>query len=729
MKKSILSLLIVCVGLNGLTAQNTTSYPFQDPSKSVDEHVADLVSRLTLEEKALQMMHEAPAVPRLGIEAYSWWNEALHGVARTGRATVFPQNIGLAATFDQSLIRRIGDAVSDEAWAKYNIAQQLNNHTLYSGITFYAPNINIFRDPRWGRGQETFGEDPYLTASMGVAYVKGMQGDNPKYLKTATCAKHYVVHSGPEALRHSFNAEIPMHDFYETYTPAFESLVKDGKMESVMCAYNRTFGKPCCASSFLLQDLLRKQWGFNGYITTDCWAVSDFVSHGAAQNTMESAVLAVKSGVNLCCGDEFKTLPEAVKQNMISEKEIDQALSVLLRTRFKLGLFDPINENPYSKINESVIGCQKHIDLAYEAAAKSLVLLQNNNNTLPLKKNLKTLYVVGPYAANQDVLLGNYNGVSDRMTTVLQAVVGKVSAGTSVGYRIGVEPSADVKNNMNSAVGEAQSADAVIAVFGISGVFEGEEGESIASDTRGDRTNLGLPQNQLDFLRKMKKSCNKPIILVLTGGSPICTEELKSIADAIIFVWYPGQEGGRAVADAIFGDLNPSGRLPITFPKSAEQLPPFEEYSMTGRTYRYMTQEPLFPFGFGLSYTQFQYDNLKLSADKIKKGKSLTLTADIANVGAKEGEEVVQLYLTNLKKNITTPLYALKGIKRINLKAGEKQQLSFEITPEMMTQINEKGEKVMESTDFKVSVGGCNPSDLSKKLGASDMVSTVFTVK
>jgi beta-glucosidase len=437
----------------------------------------------------------------------------------------------------------------------------------------------------------------------------------------------------------------------------------------------------------------------------------------------------VKSGVNLCCGDEFKTLPEAVKQNMISEKEIDQALSVLLRTRFKLGLFDPINENPYSKINESVIGCQKHIDLAYEAAAKSLVLLQNNNNTLPLKKNLKTLYVVGPYAANQDVLLGNYNGVSDRMTTVLQAVVGKVSAGTSVGYRIGVEPSADVKNNMNSAVGEAQSADAVIAVFGISGVFEGEEGESIASDTRGDRTNLGLPQNQLDFLRKMKKSCNKPIILVLTGGSPICTEELKSIADAIIFVWYPGQEGGRAVADAIFGDLNPSGRLPITFPKSAEQLPPFEEYSMTGRTYRYMTQEPLFPFGFGLSYTQFQYNNLKLSADKIKKGKSLTLTADIANVGAKEGEEVVQLYLTNLKKNITTPLYALKGIKRINLKAGEKQQVSFEITPEMMTQINEKGEKVMESTDFKVSVGGCNPSDLSKKLGASDMISTVFTVK
>jgi len=713
-----------------VNAQSPAKYPFQDTSKTIDERVKDLVSRLTLDEKAAQMLHNAPAIKRLGILPYSWWNEALHGVARTGRATVFPENVGLAATFDEDLVYRIGQAISDEAWAKYNIAQRLENYGQYSGITFYAPNVNIFRDPRWGRGQETYGEDPFLTSRMGVAYVKGMQGNDPKYLKTAACAKHYVVHSGPEALRHSYDAEPPMKDFMETYVPAFETLVKEGKVESVMCAYNRTFGKPCCGSSFLLHDLLREKWGFTGYVTTDCWAIQNFyLHHGAAKDSLEACALAIKSGVNLNCGNEFNYLPATVRKGLVTEKEVDEALSQLLRTRFRLGLFDSPNENPYAKIKEEVIGSQQNIDLAYEAAAKSLVLLQNKNNTLPLKKDMKSLYVVGPYAANQDILLGNYNGVNSRLTTIMQAIVGKVSAGTSVNYRIGVEPSAPNKNSMNYSIDEAADADAVVAVFGISGVFEGEEGESTASTSRGDRLDLNLPQNQLDYLRQLKKKCKKPIILVLTGGSPICTPELADMVDAILFVWYPGQEGGHAVADVIFGDVNPSGRLCITFPKSVSQLPAFEDYSMKGRTYRYMTEEPLYPFGFGLSYTTYNYSNIKTDKDKIKKGQSVQVTATVTNTGKTAGEEVAQLYITDVKASAPTPLYALKGTKRVKLAQGESKEVSFEVTPQMMELVTVTGEKVIEPGDFKVYIAGSTPSALSVKLGGAAPVSKTFSVK
>lgn len=728
MKRIIFS-FVICLSFAATTFAQA-QFLFQNPSVPVEERINDLISRLSLEEKAGQMMHNAPGIPRLGVLPYSWWNESLHGVARTGRATVFPQCIGLAATFDSDLMKKIGTAISDEAWAKYNIAQKLENYSQYSGITFYAPNVNIFRDPRWGRGQETYGEDPYLTSAMSLGYVLGMQGDDPQYLKTAACAKHYVVHSGPEELRHAFNAEPSMKDFTETYTPAFETLVKKGKVESVMCAYNRTFGKPCCANTFLLEDLLRKQWGFKGYITTDCWAIQNFYKfHEAATDEAGSVALAIKSGVNLCCGNEFNGIPEAVRRGLVTEAEVDEALKTLLRTRFKLGLFDPVNKNPYSKIGEEVIGSPKHIDLAYEAAAKSIVLLQNNKQLLPLKKNLKSVYVVGPYAANQDILLGNYNGLSDRMTTIVQAVVSKVSAGTSVNYRQGVEPSAEVKNKMNYSLDEAKDADAIIAVFGISGVFEGEEGESLASENKGDRLDLNLPQNQLNYLRKLKETTTKPIILVLTGGSPICTEELKTIADAILFVWYPGQEGGRVVADVIFGDVNPSGKLPITFPKSASQLPDFSDYSMKGRTYRYMTEEPLYPFGFGLSYTNFGYSNIALSAPKIKKGKTAVVTATVTNNGAVEGEEVVQLYITDVKASTSTPLYALKSFERIRLKPGEMKEVKFEITPEMEMLVNDKGEKILEPGDFKIWVGGSSPNELSSKLGVAAPVSCILTVK
>jgi beta-glucosidase len=705
-------------------------FPYQDPNKPIDERVADLVSRMTLQEKAYQMMNSAPGIERLGLLPFEWWNEALHGVARTGRATVFPQNIGLAATFDPDLVKRIGEAISDEAWAKFNIAQRMQNYGKYTGLTFYAPNINIFRDPRWGRGQETYGEDPYLTSRMGIAYVQGMQGNDPHFLKTAACAKHYVVHSGPEASRHSFDAEPPMKDFMETYTPAFEALVKEGKVQSVMCAYNRTFGKPCCGSSFLLSELLRNRWGFQGYVTTDCDAIANFYKHhGAAKDEAEACALAIKSGVNLDCGNEFQSLPEAVKRGLITEKEIDQALSKLLVTRFKLGLLDPINNNPYSKIGEEVIGCKKHIDLAYEAAAKSIVLLQNKNNMLPLKKEIKSIFVTGPYAASQDVLMGNYNGVSDHLTTVLEAIVGKVSAGTSVFYRQGVEPSAPNQNASNYAFGEGANSDVIVGVFGISGVFEGEEGESTASNTLGDRLNLGIPQNQLDFLRTMKKRSKKPIVLILTGGSPVCTAELSEIADAILFVWYPGQEGGRAAADALFGDVNPSGRLAITFPKSADQLPAFDDYSMKGRTYRYMTEEPLYPFGFGLSYTSFQYSDIAIDKPKIKKGETVTVSAKVTNTGKWDGEEVVQLYVTDVKASTRVPLFSLDGVKRLKLKSGESQVVSFLVTPRMMELINDNGDRVLESGEFKITIAGSAPSPVVQTLGAATPASTSFILK
>jgi beta-glucosidase len=729
-KLNFLFFISLCVAVSLANAQNQSKFPFQDPSKSIDERVSDLISRLTLEEKASQMLNASPGIERLGILPYDWWGEALHGVARTGRATVFPQNIGLGATFDEDLMFRIGVAISDEAWAKFNVAQKLNNYSRYSGITFYAPNINIFRDPRWGRGQETFGEDPYLTSRMGVQYVIGMQGDDPKFLKTATCAKHYVVHSGPEAVRHAFNAEPSRKDFFETYSPAFKTLVTEGKVESVMCAYNRTFGEACCGSSYLLNDLLRKEWGFKGFVTTDCWAVHNFYKHhGVSAGQAEACALAIKSGVNLNCGDEFTMLPEAVKRGLVTSEEVDAALAVLLRTRFRLGLFDPVNKNPYSNISTDVISGEKHRTLAYEAAAKSIVLLQNKKNILPLKKDMKTLYVIGPYAASQDILLGNYNGVNDNLTTILEGVVGKVSPGTSVGYRTGILPGAYNQNPADWAGSEAMESDCIIAVFGISGAYEGEEGEAILSGTSGDRLELGLPQNQLDYLRALRKKGNKPIILVLTGGSPICTPELSEIADAILFAWYPGQEGGRAVADIIFGDVNPSGRLPITFPKSIYQLPAFQDYNMQGRTYKYMKVEPLYPFGFGLSYTTFGYSGLTMNKSQIARGESVEVSVTVTNTGKLTGEEVVQLYLSDIQASAATPIYDLKSFKRVKLSPGEKAEVKFIITPEMMKLVKEDGTSVIEPGDFKVWVAGSCPAPVSVALGSSNPQNAVFKVK
>jgi beta-glucosidase len=703
---------------------------WKDPAQPVDVRVKDLISKLTLEEKISQLVYDAPAIDRLGIPAYNWWSEALHGVARSGLATIFPQPVGMAASFDDSLLFEVANAISDEARAKFNEAIRIGNRGQNAGLTFWAPNINIFRDPRWGRGQETYGEDPYLTTRMGVAFVKGMQGDNPRYLKTAACAKHYVVHSGPEALRHEFNAIPPEKDFAETYLPAFEALVKEARVEAVMCAYNRTYGKPCCGSPFLLTDILRNQWGFRGHIVSDCWAISDFHGgHKVTADVAESAAMALNSGVNLNCGNEFPHLKEAVDRGLVTEAAIDSALACLLPTRFKLGLFDPAGSTPFDHIPLSVINSQEHRNLARKMASESIVLLKNDSNVLPLQREIRSLFVIGPYAANQDILMGNYNGVSGNLTTILEGVMQKVSPGTSVGYRLGTMPYKANVNPVDWASSEAQASDAIIAVFGISGADEGEEGESVNSTTRGDRLDLGLPAHQVEYLKKLRAAGNKPIILLLTGGSPICSPEIMELADAVLFVWYAGEEGGNAVADVIFGDENPAGRLPITFPKSAKQLPDFENYSMTGRTYRYMTEEPLFPFGFGLSYTSFAYSDLKLSRTEIAAGDSLQAEVTVKNTGNLPGDEVVQLYLTHKDTPFRTPLYALKGFRRVHLQPGQSRTVVFNLSPDMIRVVNNEGKLVDLTGEKQLTIGGSLPGERSLALGACMPVTGIFRIK
>ncbi|MBN1509841.1 MAG: glycoside hydrolase family 3 C-terminal domain-containing protein [Sedimentisphaerales bacterium] len=702
--------------------------PFQDPKLSIDERVADLISRMTLEEKVAQMVYDAPAIERLGVPAYNWWNECLHGVARAGRATVFPQAIGLAATFDQELAGRVSTAISDEARAMYHASAALDHRFRYGGLTFWTPNINIFRDPRWGRGQETYGEDPYLTSTMATAFVKGLQGNDPRYLKVAACAKHFAVHSGPEADRHVFDARVSAKDIYETYLPAFKALV-DAKVEAVMCAYNRTNDEPCCGSKTLLGTILREQWGFQGHIVSDCWALVDFYEgHKVVATAAEAAAMAINSGVSLDCGNTFPHLIEAVKKELVTEDTINQALAILLRTRFKLGLFDPPGSNPHERIPTSVIHSPEHKQLAREAAVKSIVLLKNANHVLPLKKDMARLYVTGPLATSVEVLLGNYYGVSDEVVTILEGIAGKRGPGTFVGYKQGFLLDRDNINPIDWTSGDAKEADAMVVVMGLSGLLEGEEGESIASPTKGDRVDTGLPASQVKFLRRLRQGNTKPIIVVLTGGSPLAIPEVQELADAILYVWYPGEQGGAAVADVIFGDACPSGRLPVTFPESTDQLPPYADYSMAGRTYRYMTAEPLYPFGFGLSYTRFEYANLKIQPARARKGASVRATVTVKNTGPHAAEEVVQLYVTDMEASVPVPIAALKGFQRIALKPGQSRTVSFTITPEMMSLIDDIGRSVLEPGDFRVLIGGCSPGDRGLTLGAPKPVQGVFRI-
>ncbi len=691
------------------TAEFKPEHPFLDYRLPLDERVNDLVSQLTLEEKVQQMMYGTPAIERLGIPAYNWWNECLHGVARNGRATVFPQAIGLGATFDDALIHEISSAIGDEARAKFAISQSIGNRGLYAGLTFWTPNVNIFRDPRWGRGQETYGEDPYLTSRIGSAFVKGLQGDDPNYLKAAACAKHFVVHSGPERDRHVFNAIASPKDMSETYLPAFKALTEAG-VEGFMCAYNRTNDEACCGSSALLTGLLRDEWGFKGYITSDCWALVDIhVGHKITKSPEESAALALKSGVNLNCGSVyFPYLVEAVKQGLVTEAEVDASLKTLLKTRFKLGLFDPAGMNPYDKVDSTVINSPEHRELAAKAARESMVLLKNDG-VLPLNKNIRNLYVVGPNAGTTEVLLGNYYGVSSNMVTFLEGIVSKASSGTTVEYKQGFLLDTPKVNPVDWSTGGAKDTDATLIFAGLSGLLEGEEGESISSPYLGDRLDYGLPNNQVDYIKLISTVTDKPLILVLTGGSPVDISEVEPFVDAIIYAWYPGEEGGNALADIVFGNFSPSGRLPISFPVSLSQLPDYDNYSMEGRTYRYMDSDPAYPFGFGLSYTSFEYSELAANNALIKESEDITLTVALKNTGTSVGEEVSQVYVSYPGEYTDAPNFALIDFKRTLLKPGEEKVVEFVIPAERFKMVDKEGKFVHRKGTYKVFVGGASP--------------------
>ncbi len=703
---------------------------YLDSNLSIPERVQDLLSRLTLDEKVAMMNHPTQGVPRLGIPGYNFWSEALHGVARNGRATVFPQAIGMAATWDKDLIHQIATAISDEGRAKYHEALRRNGYTdQYQGLTFWSPNVNIFRDPRWGRGQETWGEDPFFTGEMASEFVKGLQGDHPKYLKAAACAKHYAVHSGPEKDRHIFNAIVSKHDLYDTYLPAFKKLVTEAKVKSVMGAYNRTLDEPCNGSKLLLEDILRGEWGFEGHVVSDCGALSDFhLNHKVTKDAAETVALALKRGCDMGCDHVFSEIPEAIERGLINETDVDRALARTLATRFKLGMFDPAEDVPFTSISMDVVGCDAHRQLAYRAAAETVVLLKNKDNTLPLKPSARKILVTGPTATSLEVLLGNYYGFNNQMITLLEGITGRIPEGMGMEYHPGALLMHPRAIKQSWAPYMAQSADVSIVCVGSTPQLEGEEGELLLTPLNGDRDSISLPASQVDFIKELAIHGAK-IVLVVTGGSPIALGEVEDMVDAILFVWYPGMEGGRAVADVLFGDASPAGKLPVTFPKSLDQLPAFDDYSMKGRTYRYMTEEPLYPFGFGLSYSRFDYSDLQLDKTGLVPGDSLNVSLTLTNCGDRDAAEVAQFYLSDLDASTVVPFHHLVGFERVMLKAGESKTLKFTITPEMMSFYNDEGKLTLEPGEFRLEVGGCSPSKRGQQLGAPEPVTVVFEVQ
>jgi beta-glucosidase len=824
-------------------------------TSTLEERVTDLVSQMTLEEKVSQMVYDAPAIERLGIPAYNWWNECLHGVARAGVATVFPQAIGLAATWNLDLMHRIATAISDEARAKHHEAARRGIRQIYTGLTFWSPNINILRDPRWGRGQETYGEDPYLTASMGVAFVKGLQGDHPDYLKLVATPKHYAVHSGPEFHRHHFDAQVSELDMRETYLPAFEACVREGKAASVMGAYNRTNGEPCCASPMLLERILRQEWGFDGYVVSDCGAIRDIYEHHEVVETAEeAAAMAVKSGCELNCGSVYPALLDAMEQGLISEGIINRAVKQLFAARFRLGMFDPPEQIPYTQIPYQVIGSPEHRELALQAARESIVLLKNENDLLPLRKDLKSIAVIGPNADDFRVLLGNYSGTPPEAVTPLEGIRRKLSPVTRLYYAQGcaladgipplqVIPSADLRpldadanetgltgayydnprlegdpallrvdcvvdflwNDTTPLAGQwgdsfsaqwagflippvsgkyrlgahgfseyslsldgesiaeyqgthdpilkaqeveleagrfyrvrldyvnrgldpqvqllwalpgtdheatalevAEKADVVVAVMGLSPRVEGEE-MPVAVDGffGGDRTSIELPSLQERFLKRLH-CLGKPLVLVLLNGSALAIPWAIEHVPAIVEAWYPGQAGGDALADVLFGDYNPGGRLPITFYQSTADLPPFKDYRMVDRTYRYFHGDPLFPFGYGLSYTTFAFDNLRIDPAQAQDGSQVAIHADVTNTGERAGDEVVQLYVRHPGAPKPRPIKELKGFQRITLQPGESKTVTFRLHTRQLGYYDEAMQYAIHPGEIEILVGNAS---------------------
>jgi len=672
--------------------QATESVPaYLNPKLDFRTRVDDLVSRMTLEEKVSQMVNGAAPIERLRIPSYDWWNECLHGVGRAGVATVFPQAIGMAASFDKDLMAQVATAISDEARAKHHEYIRTHNGDTerYYGLTFWTPNINIFRDPRWGRGQETYGEDPYLTGQMGIQFVRGLQGHDPKYLKVLATAKHFAVHSGPEPQRHQFNAVVDDRDLYETYLPAFRDLVVKARVGSLMGAFNRVNGQSACAHERLLGEILRGEWGFEGYVVSDCGAIDDIYRfHRIVATPEEASALAVRRGCDLECGNAYGSLLKAVKQGLITEDEIDTSLKRLFMARMRLGMFDPPEQVPYARIPISVNDCPQHDALARRMAQESIVLLKNTNHTLPLRKDLKTIAVIGPNAHDVRVLHGNYEGRASHPVTVLDGIKAHLGANIEILYCIGCELVEATKepNQATAAASASQSpfdealeytrrADVAIFVGGLSPTVEGEEMFVPYPGFRGgDRTDLNLPESQRRILKAMVQT-GRPVILVLMSGSALAITWEAENLPAILQAWYPGQQGGNAVADVLFGDYNPAGRLPVTFYRSVDQVGDFNDYSMEGKTYRYFRGEALYTFGHGLSFTRFEYTDLKVNRSTMSPKDTLGVTFRVNNTGDRDGEEVVQLYVRDVQSSLPMPVKQLRGFERIALKKGQGRQV------------------------------------------------------
>lgn len=737
MKKVKLFTILLFAAYSVSYAQETTyKFPFQNPNLSIEQRVDDLLGRMTLEEKVYQMEHEAPAIERLGVPAYNWWNEALHGVARTSeKVTVFPQAIGMAASFDPAALCRMATVASSEGRAIFNTDRKEGRKAeIYRGLTYWTPNINIFRDPRWGRGQETYGEDPYLTGKMGVAMVRGLEGDDPEHLKAVACAKHYAVHSGPEHNRHSFNAEASKYDLWDTYLPAFKELVVEGKVHGVMCAYNRFEGKPCCGNDKLMMDILREQWRFTGYVTSDCWAVSDFISFHKTHPDAPSAVAdAVINGTDLECGNLYRQLLKSVDNGQILERQMNKSLRRLFEIRFRLGMFDPAEMSPYGTIGRDVIECDAHKKEAYEMAQKSMTLLKNENNILPLNtKKIKRIAVVGPNADLDKVMLANYFGTPSVTVTALDGIRKKFEGKAEVIYIEGVGHVAPLEGGKTNSqiAAEARKADIIIFVGGITADYEGEAGDAgaggYAGFASGDRTTMILPPVQTDLMKALKKT-GRPLIFVNMSGSVISMEWESENADAILQAWYGGQSGGDAIADVLTGDYNPAGRMPLTTYMSDKDLPDFEDYSMDNRTYRYFKGDVRYPFGYGLSYTTFKYDNIK-APKEITAGENLKVSAEVTNTGLRDGDEVIQLYISHKGRESKTPIRALKGFERVNIKKGETKTVEFTLTPLDLALVTENGNTIESAGDIEIYIGGGQPNYATSVGVASKIVGDDYQI-
>ncbi len=696
----------------------------------------ELVAQMTLEEKACQLRFDAPAIPRLNVPAYNWWNEGLHGVARAGVATSFPQAIGMAATFDKELLGEVGNVISVEGRAKYNAYAAEEDRDIYKGLTFWSPNVNIFRDPRWGRGHETYGEDPYLTGELGEAFVKGLQGDG-EYLKAAACAKHFAVHSGPEALRHSFDAVANDKDLWETYLPAFEKLVKKADVEAVMGAYNRTNGEPCCGSKALMEDILRGQWEFQGHYVSDCWAVRDFhTNHMVTATAEESAALALKTGCDVNCGNTYLHMMSAYEQGLVTEEDITIAAERLFTTRFLLGLFD---ETEYDKIGFDKIECKDHLELADKATAEGVVLLKNNG-ILPLNKDeIKSIGVVGPNANSRVALIGNYHGTSSRYITVLEGIQDAVNEDTRVYFSEGchlfrdkVEHLGWRQDRVSEAVAVAKNSDVVVLCVGLDETLEGEEGDTGNSYASGDKVDLLLPEVQRELIEAVMKVGKPTIVLNMTGSAMDLRFEQEH-ADAIMQVWYPGARGGKIIADMLFGEISPSGKLPITFYNDTADLPDFEDYSMKGRTYKYLTATPLYPFGYGLSYGDADITAVEVNGQSVVAGakvayaEDMKICVEVTNKSNMALGEVVQIYIKDTDSAFAPTNGKLCGFARVNMKAGETVKVCVPVDEDAFTIVNDEGKKFKDGKNFTVSVGFGQADARTKELTGKEAI--VFAVE